>query len=191
MINTQDLFICTTHRVAMSKPPPNSRPNAWVPGQIIGSPGPRSYFIKTSTGHIRRNHVQMQLAPPLNNLNPLPETIQTPIFLTNWDHTPYTLLHHSLHLPLPQRHPMMSVHYLLYLQLQQQHWIMSVHLFCHQQFPAELHGHCPNQPLTPQYHPVFTALKFQILLLSHPAPHIVTRSGRVVRKPARYWLIID
>lgn len=140
---------------------PNSRPNAWVPGQIIGSLGPRSFnFIKTSTRHIGRNHVQVQLAPPLNNLNPLPETNQTPtpIFLTNCDHFPYTLLHHLLHLPLPQRHPMMSVHHLLYPQLQQQHRMMSVHLFCHQQFPAKLNGHCPYQPLTPQYHPVFTTL---------------------------------
>ena len=57
-----------------AKPSPNSRSKAWVPGQIIGSAGPRSYYIKTGTRQIRRNHVEVQLAPPLNNVEPLPET---------------------------------------------------------------------------------------------------------------------
>ena len=64
---------------------------------------------------------------------------------------------------------MMSVHHLLHLQLQQQQRMMLVFLLCYQQFPAQLQGHCPNQPLTHQYHPVFTTLQFQkMLLLSHP-----------------------
>ena len=57
-----------------AKPLPNSQLKAWVLGQITGSAGPRSHYIITSTEQIRRNHVQMQLAPPLNNVEQLPET---------------------------------------------------------------------------------------------------------------------
>lgn len=57
-----------------AKPSPNSRSKAWVPGKIIGSAGHRSYYFKTGTRQIRRNHVEVQLAPPLNNVEPLPET---------------------------------------------------------------------------------------------------------------------
>jgi len=57
-----------------AKPSPNSRSKAWVPGQIIGSAGPRSYYIKTGTRQIRRNRVQVQLVPPLNNIKQLLET---------------------------------------------------------------------------------------------------------------------
>ena len=126
--------------------PPDSWSKAWVPGQILGSAGPQSYYMKTSTRQIR----QLQLAPPLNNVEPLPETNTNSNLPDKLGSYSLTLHHHLLHLPLPQQHP-----------------VTSVNLLCHRQFAAQLHGHRPNQPLTPQYHPVFTALQFQ-MLLSHP-----------------------
>ena len=116
----------------------------------------------------------------------------SPIFLTNCDRTTQTLLRHLLHLKLPQRHPMISVHHLLHLHLHQQHRLMSVHLLCHQQFPAQLHKSAPDASIPPCSHnlPISNAPPQSP---SQPAPQIVTRSGRVVRKPARYsdWLLIS
>ena len=66
------------------KPSPNSRSKAWVPGQIISSAGPRSYYIKTDTGQIRRNRVQVQLAPLLNNVEPLPEFLKSLHVVAEW-----------------------------------------------------------------------------------------------------------
>ena len=137
--------------------PPDSWSKAWVPGQILGSAGPQSYYMKTSTRQIR----QLQLAPPLNNVEPLPETNTNSNLPDKLGSYSLTLHHHLLHLPLPQQHPVTSVHHLPHLQLQQQHWMMSVNLLCHRQFAAQLHSHRPNQPLTPQYHPVFTASNFK------------------------------
>lgn len=67
-----------------AKPSRNSRSKAWVPGQIISSAGPRSYYIKTDTGQIRRNRIQVQLAPPLNNVEPLPEFLKSLHVVAEW-----------------------------------------------------------------------------------------------------------
>ena len=49
------------------KPPPSTPTKAWIPGRIVGSAGPRSYFIQTGNKQIRCNRVQVQLAPPQNS----------------------------------------------------------------------------------------------------------------------------
>ena len=46
-----------------AKPLPSSSTKAWIPGQVVGSAGPRSYLIDAGKSHIRQNRVQVQLAP--------------------------------------------------------------------------------------------------------------------------------
>ena len=46
-----------------AKPPPTSSAKAWIPGEIVGPAGPRSYLIQTGTSQTRGNRVQLQLAP--------------------------------------------------------------------------------------------------------------------------------
>ena len=50
--------------MVFAKPPPTSTAKAWIPGEIIGSAGPRSYMIRTGSSTIRRNRAQVQEAPP-------------------------------------------------------------------------------------------------------------------------------
>ena len=47
-----------------AKPPPSSTAEAWIPGQVLDSAGPRSYSIKTGSRVIRRNRTQIRRAPP-------------------------------------------------------------------------------------------------------------------------------
>ncbi|KAK2555812.1 hypothetical protein P5673_022425 [Acropora cervicornis] len=75
MINMQDIFFPTSHLVAMS---------LLSLHPVHGSAGPRSYYIKTDTGQIRRNRVQVQLAPPLNNVEPLPEFLKSLHVVAEW-----------------------------------------------------------------------------------------------------------
>ena len=49
-----------------AKPPPTSSAKAWIPAEIVGPAGPRSYFIRTGASQIRRNRAQVQPAPPRN-----------------------------------------------------------------------------------------------------------------------------
>ena len=47
-----------------AKLPLTSSTKAWIPGEIVGPAGPRSYFVRTGASQIRRNRAQVQLAPP-------------------------------------------------------------------------------------------------------------------------------
>ena len=73
-----------------AKPPPTSSSKAWIQGKVIGSAGPRSYLIDTGVSQIRRNCIQVQPAslqhtrnPPFHNwaAPPLPDKL-TPNSLT-------------------------------------------------------------------------------------------------------------
>ena len=46
-----------------AKPPPTSSAKAWIPGQVVGPAGPRSYLIDTGGRQIKRNCIQVQPAP--------------------------------------------------------------------------------------------------------------------------------
>lgn len=62
-----------------AKPPPNSPSKECISGHIIGFAGPRSYFIKTGSRQIRRNRVQVQLAPPSSTIASPHQTNTTPL----------------------------------------------------------------------------------------------------------------
>ncbi|XP_031569046.1 uncharacterized protein K02A2.6-like [Actinia tenebrosa] len=55
-----------------AKPPPSSTAKAWIPGQVVGNAGPRSYLINTGSRQIRRNRVQVTLAPSPSFLSSKP-----------------------------------------------------------------------------------------------------------------------
>ena len=165
-----------------AKPPPTSRSKAWVPGQITGFAGPRSYFIKTGTGQIRRNRVQVQLAPPFNNVEPPSET-------RNHANLPDKLRSCSLN---PTSSPTSSATPTTTSS-------DASPLFASSDTPTTVQSDvnpspssaaappraAPEQPIPPCLNntPIPQALPQS---LSQPAPQIITRSGRVVRKPARY-----
>lgn len=62
-----------------AKPPPTSSAKAWIPGEIVGPAGPRSYLIQTGTSQIRRNRVQLQLAPSQRSPTPPQPKPLTPL----------------------------------------------------------------------------------------------------------------
>ena len=165
-----------------AKPPPNARSKAWVPGQITGSAGPRSYFIKTGTGQIRRNRVQVQLAPPFNTVEPQPETTNNsnlPDKLRSCSLNP-TLSFTSSATPTTTSSDASS---------------SSASPEAPTTAPSDVNpststasalpSPVPGQPTPPCLHstPTPHALPQSP---SQPAPQIITRSGRVVRKPVRY-----
>lgn len=63
-----------------AKPPTSSSTKASIPGRIAGSAGPRSYYIQTGNKRTRRNQVQVQLAPPQNSSS-LPSTLESNLTL--------------------------------------------------------------------------------------------------------------
>ncbi|KAK2561949.1 hypothetical protein P5673_015370, partial [Acropora cervicornis] len=71
-----------------AKPPPTSSAKAWIPGEIVGPAGPRSYLIQTGTSLIRRNRVQLQLAPSPSSFKPLQPPTNKPQSYTSDSGTP-------------------------------------------------------------------------------------------------------
>ena len=63
-----------------AKCPTSSSTEAWIPGQIAGCAGQRSYYIQTGNKQIRRNQVQVQPAPPQDSSS-LPPTCETNLTL--------------------------------------------------------------------------------------------------------------
>ena len=49
-----------------AKLPPTLQAKEWIPGKVVGRAGPRSYIIKTAVWHIRRNRTQIQESSPFN-----------------------------------------------------------------------------------------------------------------------------
>ena len=168
-----------------AKPPPNSRSKAWVPGQITGSAGPRSYFIKTSTGQIRRNRVQVQLAPPLNNAEPLPGT-NLPDKLRSYPLNPASS---SASSAAPTATPNGVSPSLASSGAP----TAAPNDVSPSSLPSTVSSStsctwpeaAPDAPIPPCLHnpPISNAPPQSP---SQPAPQIITRSGRVVQKPVRY-----
>ena len=71
-----------------AKPPPTSSAKAWIPGEIVGPAGPRSYLIQTGTSQIRRNRVQLQLAPSPSSFKPFQPPSNKPQSYTSDSGTP-------------------------------------------------------------------------------------------------------
>ena len=92
---------------AYAKPPPTSPAKAWIPGLVVCPAGPRSYIIKTTAGHIRRNRTQIRESPPLDThgfpLSPQPTLpdATVPNHLTAQIPTPDTLPCPMPNLPEP------------------------------------------------------------------------------------------
>ena len=172
-----------------AKPPPNSRSKAWVPGQITGSAGPGSYYIKTSTGQIRRNRVQVQLASPLNNAEPLPETNTTfnrPDKLRSFSPNPSSSFASSA-APTATPNDVSPSLVSSAAPTAAPNDVSPSPLL--PTVPSSTSGplpkSAPDTPIPPCLHnpPISNA---DSQSPSQPAPQVVTRSGRVVRKPARY-----
>ena len=61
---------------AYAKPPPNSRGQAWLYGEIVGEEGPRSYVLKTPHGEVRRNRRHLRpAAPPIGEMQVRPNYV--------------------------------------------------------------------------------------------------------------------
>ena len=152
-----------------AKPPPNSSAKAWIPGEIVGPAGPRSYFIWTGVSQIRRNRVQVQLAPP-RNTDPIPSQLKAASNL------PDKLRPKPGVAPAPA--PYISPR-------------PAADASPRSTAPnAEPESPIPVLPSSPPFSqpPAFSSQASPLIpmLSSSPASQTVTRSGRVVRRPARY-----
>ena len=158
-----------------AKPPPNSK--EWISGQIIGSAGPRSYFIKTGSRQIRRNRVQVQLAPPPSTIASPHQTNTTPLFPDKLRPNPlnqrpsyapsavFTASPNDASLsPMPSNAPPSTPTVL-----------------------PESSSEVPSSPCPVTPPPAYPSRIpcASPVSPSPPAPQTVTRSGRVVRRPAR------
>ncbi|XP_015777860.1 PREDICTED: mucin-2-like [Acropora digitifera] len=161
-----------------AKPPPTSSAKAWIPGEIVGPAGPRSYLIQTGTSLIRRNWVQLQLAPSPSSFKPLQPPTNKPQSYTSDSGTPQLSLGSSpIADPAPVPTPTTPA--------------PTASSPTNSESPLALETSspmCPSPPCTTGRPPA----------LSNPVPHssptatntptgqTVTRSGRVIRLPARY-----
>lgn len=161
-----------------AKPPPTSSAKAWIPGEIVGPAGPRSYLIQTGTSQIRRNRVQLQLAPSPSSFKPFQSPPNKPQSHTSDSGTPHLSLGPSpIADPAPVPTPTTPA--------------LTASSPTNSESPLALETSspmCPSPPCTTDRPPA----------LSNPVPHssptatntptgqTVTRSGRVIRRPARY-----
>ena len=161
-----------------AKPPPTSSAKAWIPGEIVGPAGPRSYLIQTGASQIRRNRVQLQLAPSPSSFKPFQPPSNKPQSYTSDSGTPQLSLGSSpIADPAPVPTPTTPA--------------PTASSPTNSGSPPALETlspMCPSPPCTTDRPPA----------LSNPAPHssptatntptgqTVTRSGRVIRRPARY-----
>ena len=151
-----------------AKPPPTSTAKAWIPGQILGSAGPRSYTIKTDTRVIRRNRAQVQPAPPAS-VSVSPTSLKTAPKL------PDKLLPNQLTARPPSLHGTPS---------------STTDSSVDPEPPTSTSHSPPTAPLTPSTSEVTPFVHPSppppVSSPAAPAPQLVTRSGRIIRRPARY-----
>lgn len=165
-----------------AKPPPASSTKAWIQGKVIGAAGPRSYLIDTGASQIRRNRVQVQLAP-------LPHTQDTPSH--NWTAPllPDKLVSNSLTARPPSSHASQGTFASL---SPSQASSLSTPTLAPTMGPAttsadESHPKV-SLPTSSSVSSLPTAQQSPSITSSPSLPEsqTVTRSGRVVRRPARY-----
>ena len=161
-----------------AKPPPTSSAKAWIPGEIVGPAGPRSYLIQTGTSQIRRNRVQLQLAPPQSSLKPFQPPTNKQQAYTSGSGIPQLSLEPSTRAdPAPVPTPTIPA--------------PTAPSPTNSGSPLASEASSPMSPLPP-------CTTDRPPTLSSPVPHpspaatnspagqTVTRSGRIIRRPARY-----
>ena len=160
-----------------AKPPPTSSAKAWIPGEIVGPAGPRSYLIQTGTSQVRRNRVQLQLAPSPSSFKPFqPPTNKSQSYTSDSGTPQFSLGSSPIADPAPVPTPTTPA--------------PTASSPTNSGSPLALETSspmCPSPPCTTDRPPA----------LSNPVPHsslaatntptgqTVTRSGRVIRRPAR------
>ena len=161
-----------------AKPRPNSPSKAWISGQIIGPAGPRSYFIRTGSRQMRRNRIQVQLAPPSSTTASQHQTNTTPLLPDKLrpsplnprpSYVPSTVFTASPNDARPSPMPSNATPS-----------TPTVPPEPSSEVPSPL-GSVTPPPASPSPIPRVSPVS-----PSPPAPQTVTRSGRVIRRPARY-----
>ena len=158
-----------------AKPPPSSSTKAWIPGQVVGPAGPRSNLIDTGKSHIRRNRVQVQLAPSPHSSDSLSLSQAEPTLPDNLRPNPLTAKAPSPQTPQRSTASTSSTSSsvpAIPVSPTADGTLASM-------FPSSPSSVTPP-PTTPPPTPS---------VISSPTlskPQTVTRSGRVIRRPARY-----
>ena len=174
-----------------AKPPPTSSSKAWIQGKVIGSAGPRSYLIDTGVSQIRRNRIQVQSAPVQRTHNPrshnwtappLPDKL-TPNYLTAMPPPSQGSQGTSASLSLtPSVIPVTNLNPASALSPPP-----PVPPATTASPTAESHPTVSLPTSSPVATPPTASQSPSVTSLpSLPKPQIVTRSGRIVRRPARY-----
>ena len=148
-----------------AKPRPTSTAKAWIPGVITGSAGPRSYTIQTGKSRIRRNRVQIRLAPDCNASTDSPSARPQDKYLSSND-IGLGYRSSSLQKQIPKTGPTEP-------QVNQSPTTES------DQAISELESPSPSPVEEPK--PAAPPRSPDLIV-----PETVTRSGRVIRKPTRF-----
>ena len=163
-----------------ARPPPTTSAKSWIRGKVVGPAGPRSYLIDTGRSQIRRNRVQIQLAPPQLTGDSPPQNRSASTL-------PDKLLPNSLSATAP---PSLTPKSSASLSLTPPRSSESSSSMLSPAPVASLSPSAddtppavslsPPSPCTPSpTSPVSSSPSF-------PKPPTVTRSGRIIRRPARY-----
>ena len=158
-----------------AKPPPTSLAKAWIPGQVVGPAGPRSYLIDTGGRQIKRNRIQVQLAPSPHHSMDSPSGSQPEPTL------PDKLLPNSLTAmtPTSQRPPRTATTFSATPSSVPDNPVSSTV----DETPLTA---SPSPPCSVTQPPTLRQVSPISSSPSLPRPQTVTRSGRVIRRPARY-----
>ena len=156
-----------------AKPPPTSLAKAWMPGQVVGPAGPRSYLIDTGSRQIKRNSIQVQLAPsPHHSIDSSSGSQPEPTL-------PDKLLPNSLTAmtPTSQRPPRTATTFSATPPSVPVNPVSST-------VDENLLTPSPSPPRSVTQPPTLPQVSPISSLPSLPRPQTVTQSGRVIRCPA-------
>ena len=163
-----------------ARSPPTSSAQSWIRGKVVGPAGPRLYLIDTGISQIRRNCVQIQLAPPQLTGDSSPQdqpapTLPDKLLPNSLSPTapPYLTPKSSASLSItPPRSSEGSSSVLSPAS------VTSLSPPADETLPAE--SPCPPSPFTTSQTTPDSSSP------SLPKPPNVTHSGRIIRRPARY-----
>ena len=162
-----------------ARPPPTSSAKSWIRGKVVGPAGPPSYLIDTGISQIRRNCVQIQLAPPQLTGDSPPQdrpapTLPDKLLPNSLSPTapPYLTPKSSASLsPTPPRSSESSSSMISPAP------VTSLSPSADETLPAE--SPSPHSPFTSSQTTPDSSSP------SLPKPPTITRSGRIIRPPAR------
>ena len=160
---------------AYAKPPPTSSTKAWIQGKVVGRAGPRSYLIDTGNRQIKRNHIQVQLAPSPHHTRNYPSDRRPEPYL------PDKLVPNSLtaKTPTPQLPAWTTTTAPLSPSSAPDDPVSSMA----DEIPVTELPSLPSSVTPPLASPQIPSVSSSPSL---PKPQTVARSGRVIRRPARY-----